>query len=69
VLLAAVLGVGTEIERHIDAIEPFIAGLGPWGAVVFVGLFVVATSLFFPESVLGIIAGPLSGTVAPALPV
>lgn len=60
-LVAAVVLAGNEIERHINAIEAWITNLGPWGIVAFVGLFVAATSLMMPDTVLSIMAGALFG--------
>lgn len=60
-LVTGILIAGREIGRHVDAIEGSIASLGPWSIVVFVGLFVFTTTLFLPESLLGIIAGALFG--------
>ena len=44
VLIIAVFVVGHEIEYHIKAIESWIAGLGPWGLLAFIGLFILAVS-------------------------
>lgn len=57
----AVLVLGEEVKWHIDSIEAWILHLGRWGVVAFVGLFVVATSLLVPESILAIMAGALFG--------
>ena len=59
-IVAIVLG-GREIEHHIKAIESWIATLGPWGALAFIGLFVLLTSFLLPDTVLCIIAGALFG--------
>lgn len=60
-LLVAIVVAGRDIHHHIDAIESWIARLGPWGVLAFVGLFVLATSLLLPDTVLCIIAGALFG--------
>jgi len=60
-LLIAIVMVGRDIGHHINAIESWIAHLGPWGVLAFVGLFVLATSLLLPDTVLCIIAGALFG--------
>lgn len=60
-LVIAIVLVGREIDHHINAIESWIAQLGPWGALAFVALFVVATSFLVPDTVLCIIAGALFG--------
>jgi uncharacterized membrane protein YdjX (TVP38/TMEM64 family) len=60
-LVVAILIAGDEIEHHIDVIEAWIANLRPWSILAFVGLFVVATSLLMPDTVLSIMAGALFG--------
>ncbi|MGB3211046.1 MAG: VTT domain-containing protein [Desulforhopalus sp.] len=61
VLIIAVVAGGREIEHHLNAIEIWLTKLGPWGVLVFVGLFVLATSFLLPDTVLCIIAGALFG--------
>ena len=46
-------------EHHINAIETWIAGLGSWGVIAFVGLFIFAASILLPDTLLCIIAGAL----------
>jgi uncharacterized membrane protein YdjX (TVP38/TMEM64 family) len=58
---AAVFLLGHEIRLHVETIEAWIRNLGLWGLVAFVVLFVLATSLLVPESVLSIMAGALFG--------
>ncbi len=53
-LAVAVVVQGRDIRHHLDAFEDWVAARGAWGAGAFVVLFVVATSLLFPESVLSI---------------
>jgi uncharacterized membrane protein YdjX (TVP38/TMEM64 family) len=60
-LVGLMLVFGREMDRYINAIEAWIQGLGPWGMVVFIGLFAVFSSLLVPDTVLGIIAGALFG--------
>lgn len=60
-LLLAIVLVGDDVVRHMDAIEDWITRLGPWGIVVFIGVYVLAASLMLPESVLSIAAGALFG--------
>lgn len=59
--LVAVVLLGQEFERHAAALEVWIDGLGPWGPVTYVALFIVAASLLVPETVLSILAGALFG--------
>ena len=60
-LLLAVLLLGSELRDHLDAIESWIQGLGPWGPLTFVAVFVLATSLLVPATLLSIPAGALFG--------
>jgi uncharacterized membrane protein YdjX (TVP38/TMEM64 family) len=60
-LVLAIVTLGREITHHIDAIEAWIANLGPWGVLAFIALFVVATSLLIPDTLLCVIAGVLFG--------
>lgn len=60
-LVIAVAALGREFNDHIDAIEAWLTAIHPWGAVVYLGLFVVMSSLLAPSSVLAIIAGALFG--------
>lgn len=62
-VVVAVVLVGDELAKHFTSVETEIAGLGLWGVLVFAGLFVVATSLLIPESVLSVMAGALFGLV------
>jgi len=61
VLLVVMIFIGHEAHRHLQEIETWIAQLGPWGRLAFIGLFVVGTSIFVPESVFGLLAGVLFG--------
>lgn len=60
-VIAAIAVLGHEIHEHLDGLEDWIKGLGFWGPVVFVLLFVVLTSVFIPDSLLSIVAGVLFG--------
>lgn len=60
-LLVAVVVAGRNIDHHIKAIEFWLAHLGPWGVLAFVGFFVLATSFLVPVTVLCIVAGALFG--------
>jgi len=60
-LLIAVVGLGHELGRHLEALESWVAGLGPWGVLALIGLFALGTSVLLPESVLGVAAGALFG--------
>jgi uncharacterized membrane protein YdjX (TVP38/TMEM64 family) len=60
-LIVSIIVVGHEIKHHINAIESWMTKLGPWGLLAFIGLFILATSFFVPDTVLCIIAGALFG--------
>lgn len=49
------------LEPYIGTIEAFVKSLGPWGPLVFIGIFFVCTFLFLPESIFSIAAGTLFG--------
>jgi pyruvate/2-oxoglutarate dehydrogenase complex dihydrolipoamide dehydrogenase (E3) component/uncharacterized membrane protein YdjX (TVP38/TMEM64 family) len=52
-----------HVQDLLKAALDWIANLGPWGPVIFVGLYVVATVLFVPASVLTLGAGAVFGVV------
>ncbi len=60
-LAGAVVALGREFDRHVAAVEAWIATLGPWGIVGFIVLYVAATTVLVPESLLSIMAGALFG--------
>ena len=47
------------LKRALD----WVGQLGPWGAVIFIAIYVVATVLFVPGSVLTLGAGAVFGVV------
>lgn len=53
--------LGSEIDRHLSAIEAWITSLGPWALLAFIVLFVLATSCLVPDSLLCLVAGALFG--------
>ena len=60
-IIIAIVMVGHETERHLQTIESWLADLGPWGRLAFIGIVVVGTSLLIPESLFGLVAGALFG--------
>ena len=52
-----------HVQDLLKAALDWIGELGPWGPVIFVGLYVVATVLFVPGSVLTLGAGAVFGVV------
>ena len=50
-----------HVQDLLQSALDWIAKLGPWGPVIFVGLYVVATVLFVPGSVLTLGAGAVFG--------
>lgn len=62
VVLGAIFFVWqTWIQPQEAQLDAALKRLGPWGPVLFICIFVVATSIFFPESVLAIAAGTIFG--------
>jgi len=51
------------IAAFLKAALAWVGRLGPWGPVIFVGLYVVATVLFVPGSVLTLGAGAVFGVI------
>ncbi|HAB19769.1 MAG TPA: VTT domain-containing protein [Verrucomicrobiota bacterium] len=58
-LLFIALGLGKYVGRHLPALEAWIAGHGALGWAVFIGLVIVSTSVFVPDSVFAVLAGVL----------
>src|ERR1041384_4121383 len=50
-----------HVQDLLKAALDWIGKLGPWGPVIFIGLYVVATVLFVPGSVLTLGAGAVFG--------
>src|SRR6266700_3175430 len=64
VAVAIVLAVKYfHVQDWLKEALDWIGKLGPWGPVIFVGLYVVATVLFVPGSVLTLGAGAVFGVV------
>jgi uncharacterized membrane protein YdjX (TVP38/TMEM64 family) len=69
VILAVLLTgaiIWTIVNRQqfdIGAIEASIRNLGVWGPLAFMGLYIAATVLFLPGSILGLAGGALFGPV------
>lgn len=52
-----------ELQDLLKQTLDWVGGLGPWGAVFFIAIYVVATVLFVPGSVLTLGAGAVFGVV------
>lgn len=69
VVLIAVLVVFFVVARaynlgeKLKIIQEWIAGHGPWGPVMYIGLYAMATVLAIPGSALSVTAGALFGSV------
>src|SRR3974390_912446 len=50
-----------HVQELLKSAVDWIGRLGPWGPVIFVGLYVVATVFFIPGSVLTLGAGAVFG--------
>jgi len=59
VILARVLPIQELLRQGLD----WVRQLGPWGPVLFIGLYIAATVLFLPGSVLTLGAGAIFGVV------
>jgi uncharacterized membrane protein YdjX (TVP38/TMEM64 family) len=62
-LIIAIAILGEEIEHHLSVIEGWISDLGLFGVLAYILLFVLLTSVFMPDTVMGIIAGALFGLI------
>lgn len=52
-----------HLQDRLKPILDWVSGLGTWGPVIFIGLYVVATVLFIPGSVLTLGAGAVFGVL------
>jgi uncharacterized membrane protein YdjX (TVP38/TMEM64 family) len=57
------LGVFPFLQAQLKAALEWIRGLGVWGPVIFIGLYIVACVFFIPGSVLTLGAGAIFGVV------
>lgn len=53
-----------DAREWLDSVITWVAGLGPWGPVAFIAVYVVATVLMIPGAPLGLAAGALFGVLA-----
>ncbi|HVU90304.1 MAG TPA: VTT domain-containing protein [Pirellulales bacterium] len=67
VLLLLGLMLGRAFGHRIPALEEWIAAQGAWGYFVFVGIVIVGTSLFVPDTVFAVAAGALFGVIGGTL--
>lgn len=63
VLLLLVLARFLGLDAYLQKLEPWIASLGPWGPLVFIGVYVLAAVVAIPGSALTLVAGVLFGAV------
>lgn len=59
--LGVVVWFGRHAAHELKACESWVADHGVWGKIVFVGMIVVFTSMFVPDTVPAIAAGALFG--------
>ncbi|MEN9226029.1 MAG: TVP38/TMEM64 family protein [Thermostichus sp. HHBFW_bins_43] len=67
VLLVRQSGVLGAVQSFFTDALGWIEGLGPLGPMIFIGIYIVATVLFLPASVLTLGAGAVFGVLAGAL--
>ena len=60
-LLALVVWFGRHAVDQLKALETWTASHGLWGKLTFLGIMVVFTSLFVPDTLLAVAAGALYG--------
>ncbi len=63
--VAALIGAAYyfDLQKRLKPVVDWIGQLGPWGPVLFIASYVVATVLFIPGSVLSLGAGAVFGVV------
>lgn len=61
VVVLFTMGRVLPLDAYVEALRLWIAGLGPWGPLVFAAIYVVATVLALPGSPLSLVAGALFG--------
>lgn len=49
------------LEPYLAATEDYVRSLGFWGPVLYIAIFLLATTVFIPESILAIAAGAIFG--------
>lgn len=60
-VVAAVALLGADVAKHEAVVEAWLQQRQPGSLFVFMAIFILATSLLVPESVLSIVAGALFG--------
>lgn len=68
-LVLGVAFLGHLIASNLDDLETWIDDLGPWAFVAYVGVFLLLTTFFVPDTLLAIVAGALFGMVGGTLAV
>lgn len=53
-----------HLQDHLKQALAWVGSLGPWGPLLFIALYILATVLFIPGSVLTLGAGALFGVIA-----
>ena len=67
IALAIVAARFFHLQDHFKQALAWVGTLGPWGPLLFIALYLLATILFIPGSVLTLSAGALFGVVAGSL--
>jgi uncharacterized membrane protein YdjX (TVP38/TMEM64 family) len=62
-VLLLVLG-GRSLASHLEAFSASLRALGAWGAVLFIGIFALASAAFVPAGLLTMTSGALFGIMA-----
>ncbi len=64
-LLALGIGLGLAFRRHLtpEMLESFILGLGVWGPVIYMGIYIIATVFFLPGALVTLAGGALFGPI------
>src|SRR5689334_4929447 len=59
--VAALILAGHSLAANLSALVARVQSAGPWGAVLFIGGYALATTAFVPAALLTITAGALFG--------
>ena len=49
------------LQPYMSELEEFMRELGAWGPLLYIAVFLIATSIFIPESIIAIAAGAIFG--------
>jgi len=60
-LMTGIVFLVPAAAAHLHTLEGWILGLGLWGVLAYVGIFVLLTAVFVPDTLLALVAGAVYG--------